>query len=68
MILNPPYRQKGKGGEIMKKHYNLYYIFLEDKLRNAMPAFRAEEIRRAVVRAYEALKGLGRQPPLLTGK
>ena len=43
----------------MKKHYNLYYIFLEDKLRNAMPAFRAEEIRRAVVRAYEALKGLG---------
>ena len=52
----------------MKKHYNLYYIFLADKLRNAMPAFRAEEIRRAVVRAYEVLRTMGRQPPLLTGK
>ena len=52
----------------MKKHYNLYYIFLEDKLRNAMSAVRAEEIRRAVVRAYEVLRTLGRQPPLLTEK
>ena len=52
----------------MKKHYNLYYIFLEDKLRNAMPAFRAEEIRRAIVRAYETLRSLGRQPPRLTEK
>ncbi len=52
----------------MKKHYNLYYIFLEDKLRNAMPLLRAEEIRRAVVRAYEALRTLGRQPPRLNEK
>ena len=52
----------------MKKHYNLYYIFLEDKLRNAMSAVRAEEIRRAVIRAYEALRTLGRQPPRLNEK
>ena len=62
-----PYHQKGEMKH-MKKHYNLYYIFLEDKLRNAMPVLRAEEIRRAVVRAYEALRTLGRRPPRLTEK
>ena len=50
----------------MKEHYNLYYIFLEDKLRNAMSAVRSEEIQRVIVRAYEALRTLGRQPPRLT--
>ena len=61
-----PYHQKGKRSEIMKEHYNLYHIFLEDKLRNAMSAVRSEEIRRVIVRAYEALRTLGRQPPRLT--
>lgn len=52
----------------MKEHYNLYYIFLEDKLRSALPVLRAEEIRSAIVRAYETLRSLGRQPPRLTEK
>lgn len=45
----------------MKLHYNLYYLFLEDKMRNPMAALRAEEIRKAVERFYKTLVGMKKQ-------
>ena len=42
----------------MKKHYNLYHLFLEDKLRNPM----AEERRLAVRAILEAFYAALRPP------
>ena len=39
----------------MKKHYNLYYLFLEDKQRNPMPEDRRLAVRRIIEAFYSAL-------------
>ena len=43
----------------MKKHYNLYYLFLEDQLRNPMRENRREEIRRIIECFYKATRPPG---------
>ena len=40
----------------MKEHYNLYYLFLEDKLKNPMPEKRRLEMRSALEKFYKSLK------------
>ena len=40
----------------MKPHFNLYYIFLEDKLRNAMSQERMREIRRILEDFFRAIR------------
>lgn len=29
----------------MREHYNLYYLFLEDKLKNSMPEEKSKRVR-----------------------
>lgn len=40
----------------MKKHFNLYYIFLEDKLRNPMPEDRRKAIRQILENFFRAIR------------
>ena len=40
----------------MKKHFNLYYIFLEDKLRNSMSEERRQAIRRILENFFRAIR------------
>ena len=37
----------------MREHYNLYYLFLEDKLKNQMPAEKKEKILEKLKKIYE---------------
>lgn len=40
----------------MKPHYNLYYIFLEDKFRNVMSRERMLEIQRILEDFFRAIR------------
>ena len=40
----------------MKKHYNLYYLFLEDKLRNPMSEERRLAIRKILEDFFRAIR------------
>ena len=42
----------------MEKHYNIYYLFLEDRERNILPERRYEEIRQVL----EAFYGKSKPP------
>lgn len=42
----------------MKRHYNLYYLFLEDKLRNPMSEERRQAIRRILEDFFRAIRTL----------
>ena len=35
-----------------REHYNLYYLFLEDKRSHPLPPARAEEIRKRILELY----------------
>ncbi len=41
---------------IPRKHFNLYYFFLEDKRENTLSEERAEQIRQNVLRRINELK------------
>ena len=45
----------------MKKHANLYYLFLDDEKKNQIPENRNTEIRKSIALFYAAMK-----PPLKT--
>lgn len=52
-----PYHQNtGKGGLALVRHYNLYYLFLEDRERNPMDAGRKKEIQKNIEKFYEKIK------------
>lgn len=40
----------------MKDHYNLYYLFLEDKEKNPLPIQQSEAIRKNLEKFYEKIK------------
>lgn len=40
----------------MKKHYNLYYIFLEDKLKNPMSEERRREMEKNILKILKKIK------------
>lgn len=44
---------------IPREHFNLYYIFLEDKRENALSEERAEQIKQNVLKRIKELKGEG---------
>ena len=46
----------------MKKHYNLYYLFQEDKQRNPMPENRRIEIRSYLERCSKTGKPIPKKP------
>ena len=48
MLMTKPCYQKG--------HFNLYYIFLEDKQNNALSEEKAAKIKREVLRRLSELK------------
>ena len=49
----PPYRQ---GGDGTKVHYNLYYLFLEDKIKKPLPAQQREKILQTIQEFYKKKK------------
>lgn len=53
-----------KGGEGLKKHYNLYYIFLEDKNNNLMSQERRQEIKKYLENFYKEIKPPWTEKPL----
>lgn len=40
----------------MKEHFNLYYLFLEDKKKNPMPKNRRDEIREELISLFSKNK------------
>jgi hypothetical protein len=40
----------------VKEHYNLYYLFLEDKEKHPLPAQRSEAIRKNIKIFLEKIK------------
>ena len=41
----------------MKEHYNLYYIFLEDKEENPLDEIKKHEMRETLVKRFEEKRG-----------
>ena len=50
---------------MMKKHYNLYYIFLEDKQRHPMPEHRVIKIRKKIKKFFKTIKPSSFSKPLI---
>ena len=40
----------------MKEHYNIYYLFLEDKEKHPLPIQHSEAIRKNVEKIFEKIK------------
>lgn len=40
----------------MAEHYNLYYLFLEDKARHPMPEEKMLQIQKNIEKIYEKIK------------
>lgn len=40
----------------MKEHYNIYYLFLEDRAKNPVPDDRNEAIRKNIENFYKKIK------------
>ena len=48
----------------MKGHYNLYYLFLEDKEQHPLSALRSEAIRKNIEKFFEEIKPPWKSLPL----
>lgn len=53
-----------KGGGIVQNHYNLYYLFLEDKLQNHMEEKARDEIQKNLENLYKKIKPGEKTKPL----
>lgn len=60
----PPYKQKG--GNAMKKRFNLYHLFLEEKEQMKLSKEKSAEIWRVIEAFFHALKKT--QPALPTNE
>ena len=54
------------GGIRLPKHFNLYYLLLEDSERRRMPESRANEIQKNILLFYKKIKPEGEEIPLIS--
>jgi len=47
----------------MREHFNLYYLFLEDKLRNPMPEEKSKRVRNNLHRCFAKNKTDSKKHP-----
>ena len=58
-----------QGGIKLHEHYNLYYIFLEDKLENRMPEDKRQAIRKKLLKKLKKIKpNENLKPPKIKNK
>ena len=53
-VFHTPYHQEG--GRRLSRHYNLYYLFWEDRERNPMDGQRKKEIQENIEKFYKKIK------------
>ena len=49
----------------MNGHYNLYYLFLEDKRKHPMPEHKVQAIRKNIEKFFEKIKPPAFSKPLI---
>ena len=52
----------------MKKHYNLYYLYLEDKEKHSLPVQQSEVIRKNIEKFFGEIKPPWKSLPLISSE
>ena len=52
----------------MKKHYNLYYLYIEDKEKQSLPVQQSEGIRKNIEKFFGEIKPPWKSLPLISSE